>query len=473
MAPSSTSRPSPTTRAPHADDWRPNPGPQTRFLGLACHEALYGGAAGGGKSDALLVDAIRYIGRGYGRDYSALLLRREFPDLEMSLMKRAHALYPRIGGDWNGGTKTWRFPLGETVRFGHAQHDLDVHQYQGAEFQFVGFDEVTSFTKYQYTYLISRLRSSKGVPCRLRGATNPGGEGHDWVFARFGAWLDPDCAIRAEPGQVLYFVRDDDGNEKLAQKTDDGARGRTFVPALLTDNPFLSTDGSYARGLDELDPVTRAQLKGGDWLIKPAAGLYFKRDWFTFVDSAPAAGQRIRYWDRAATEAASGKDPDWTAGVRLCLTADGLIFVEDVVRFRGNPGQVEATIKATAELDGKGVTVGIEQDPGQAGKFEASYYVRALAGWTVKPYPVSGNKIHRAGPISSQASAKNVRIVRGTWNDVFVKELEQFPEGGHDDQVDALSGGYSAALGSYDDLLEALQTTDEVDLRARLARFGR
>lgn len=443
-AQSSSSRPSPTTRAAHAEDWRPNPGPQTRFLGLTCFEALYGGAAGGGKSDALLVDAIRGVGRGYGRNYAGLILRREFPDLEMSLMRRAHALYPRIGGVWHGDNKTWTFPERETVRFGHAQHELDVHRYQGAEFQYCAFDELTSFTEYQYKYLISRLRSSVGVPCRLRGATNPGGKGHEWVFKRFAPWLDFSSPVRADPGKIIYFRRDASGTEQPSAKGDDGALGRTFVPALLADNPFLANDGNYSRALDELDPLTRAQLKHGDWLARAAAGMYFKRAWFEFVDAAPAAGRRIRYWDRAATEEGSGNDPDWTVGVKLCVTDNGLVYVEDVVRFRGNPHEVEKTIRATAELDGRTVQVGIEQDPGQAGKFEAAYYVRALAGWTVKPYPVTKAKDVRAGPVSSQASAGNVKIVRGPWNDTFVKELEQFPEGNHDDQVDALSGGYSA-----------------------------
>ena len=441
--PSSSFRPSPTTE--REGDWRPNAGPQARFLSLTCFEALYGGAAGGGKSDALLVDAIRGVGKGYGRNYAALLLRREFPDLEMSLMRRAHVLYPMIGGKWKGDSKTWTFPGKETVRFGHAQREADVHQYQGAEFQFVGFDELTSFTEYQYKYLISRLRSSHGIPCRLRGATNPGGAGHEWVFRRFGNWLDPDAKPTAAPGQILYFTRDDAGNECLVPKGTPGALGRTFVPALLSDNPFLASDGVYGRALDELDPVTRAQLKSGNWLIKPAAGLYFKRGWFEIVDAAPAIGRRMRYWDRAATEEGKG-DPDWTAGTKLCLTPEKLLYVEDVVRFRANPGNVESTVKMTAELDGKGVIVGIEQDPGQAGKFEAAYYIRALAGWNVKAFPASGDKITRAGPVSAQAYAGNVKIVRGPWNEAFIQELEQFPEGNHDDQVDSLSGGYSALL---------------------------
>lgn len=453
--PLSTYLPKTTNR--HSDDWYPNKGPQSRYLSLTCFEALYGGAAGGGKSDALLVDAIRGVGRGHGAGYAALLLRREFPDLEMSLMRRAHTLYPRIGGTWSGQSKTWTFPGRETVRFGHAQHELDVHQYQGAEFQFVGFDELTSFTEYQYTYLISRLRSPLGIRCRLRGATNPGGKGHEWVFKRFAPWLDSSSLTRARPGEVFYFTRDTDGAERLSSKGQPGALGRTFVPAMLADNPYLATDGVYSRSLDELDPVTRAQLKNGDWLARPAAGLYFKREWFQFVDAAPIVGQRIRYWDRAATEAAKGKDPDWTVGVKLCVTPERLIFVEDVVRFRGNPGEVERTIKVTAELDGKSCVVGIEKDPGQAGKFEAAYYVKALAGWRVMPYPITGDKVTRCGPISSQSSAGNVRIVRGKWNDAFVSELEQFPEGNHDDQVDALSGSYAALANKASAMVVALQ----------------
>jgi predicted phage terminase large subunit-like protein len=443
----------PPTRKPHPDDWRPHAGPQTRFLSLTCFEALYGGAAGGGKSDALLVDAIRCVGKGYGRNYHALLLRREFPDLQMSLILRSHTLYPRLGARWKGDEKIWTFPDGEVVRFGHAQHEYDVHQYQGAEFQFVGFDEVTSFTEYQYTYLISRLRSSYGVPVRLRAATNPGGPGHEWVFKRFRFWLDPNEPVRAMPSQPIYTIRDSSGVEHVVEKgtvDSDGkqALGRTFVPARLEDNPSLSGT-NYARGLLELDPVTREQLKNGNWLIKPASGLYFKRGWFKIVDASPVEATRIRYWDRASTEEpgssnAKNKDPDWTVGAKLALAPDRSVYVEHVHRFRGNPGEVERAIKMTAELDGKNVWIGIEQDPGSAGKFEASYYVKELQAWNVKAYPATKDKITRAGPFSSQSLAGNVHIVRGDWNDQYIQELEGFPEASHDDQVDASSGGFNA-----------------------------
>ncbi|RYE77593.1 MAG: terminase, partial [Myxococcales bacterium] len=124
-------------RPDHPEDWRPHKGPQQRFLSLTCFEALYGGAAGGGKSDCLLVDAIRYVGRGYGTAYQAILFRRTYPELEKSLIVRSHDLYPRIGGRYNEQKKVWTFPGQERVLFGYMQRDEDRLQYQGAAFQFV------------------------------------------------------------------------------------------------------------------------------------------------------------------------------------------------------------------------------------------------------------------------------------------------------------------------------------------------
>ena len=420
-------------------DWKPNKGPQTRFLSLTCDEVLYGGAAGGGKSESLLIDAIRLVGRGYGRAYSALLLRREFPELEKSLIFRSQELYPRLGGKYNDQKHVWKFPDGERVYFGHLQHEKDVKQYQSAEFQYIGFDELTQFTERQYVYLFSRCRSSKDVPLRMRGATNPGSEGHEWVFARWGYWLNPESKTRAESGQVLYLLRDDDGKEIVVPKGTPDAQSRTFVSSFIDNNPHI--DARYRRKLKELDPVTRRQLEFGDWLIKPAKGLYFKRPWFKVVSARPTHPQTqwVRFWDRAATEG----DGDWTVGLLLAKTPDGVLWICDVVRLQGNPGQVEATIRQTAQLDGINVMVGLSEDPGQAGKFESSYYSKALAGFNVRFLRESGSKIVRCQPASAQASVGNFRIVAGDWCREFLNELEAFPEGKWDDQVDSLSGAFN------------------------------
>lgn len=444
--------------------WTPLPGPQTRFLSLKCFEALLGGAAGGGKTDSLLVDAIRYVGAGHGRNYMALILRREFPDLNLSLVPRSHVLYPRLGGKYNKVDHVWTFPGGESVHFGHCQHEHDVHRYQGAAFQFIGFDELTTFTEYQYTYLISRLRSAHGVPLRLRGATNPGGAGHEWVFRRFGRWLDPSAPDRSAPGEVVYFLKERDDERVVprdAAKEMIRAReaapptaregmplplGRTFVPAKLSDNPYLAADGEYARALEELDPVRRKQLKEGDWLARPAKGEYFKRGWFKFLDAAPAqVTARCRYWDLAGSKSAKG---DWAAGVKISRTPEGLFVIEHVARGRGTPGETRALVKTTAELDGKDLSVWIEQDPGQAGADQMLTYAQLLVGWTVRPRSKRVDKILAAGPLSAQAQAGNVALVRGAWNEAFITEAEAFPEGDHDDQVDGASGGFAVVTGN-------------------------
>ncbi len=433
----------------HAVGFRPHPGPQTRFLALACFEVLYGGAAGGGKSLGGVIGALRRVGRGFGRNYKALLLRREFPEIESTLLPEMEKYYPLLGGRYRSQKKYWVFPEGERIYLGHAQHAEDIKRYLGTEWQYLFFDELTTFERTQYIYAISRLRSSHGIPVFVRSGTNPGqGSGHEWVFERWAPWLNPEHPIQAAPEQILYFVRDADAVEHCVPRgTRDYegnlALGRTFIPALSTDNPSLSP--SYRRILDELDPVTRAQLKHGNWLIKPGRGLYYKRPWLSVVDAAPARAIRVRYWDKAATQDGG----DWTVGVRLAMPTDrefrGLYFIEDVKRERGSPRVVENLVMATAREDGLDVTIGVPEDPGQAGKFEADYYLRELGskGYTVRARRETGDKISRQNPVSAQAEAGNLKVVRGPWNKVFLDELEAFPEGAHDDDVDSLSGAFA------------------------------
>src|SRR5262249_45120017 len=157
------------------------------------------------------------------------------------------------------------------------ERDADVNQYQSAEFQFIGFDELTHFSLKQYVYMISRARSPHGIRPRIRSATNPGGPGHEWVMKRWAPWLDPNCELHAKPGQALRYANKEDGEEYR----EGGPLSRVFIPARVTDNPHLMHgDPGYLERLGALDPVTRARLRDGNWLIRPAAGLYFKRLWF-------------------------------------------------------------------------------------------------------------------------------------------------------------------------------------------------
>ena len=183
-------------------------------------------------------------------------------------------------------------------------------------------------------------------------------------------------------------------------------------------------------------PRARAQIRN----IRPAAGLYFKREWCAVVDEAPADLDIVRYWDLAATEKTEFNNPDWTVGVKLGRDRSGGYWLLDMVRARANPGDVEQLLLNTATQDGKRVTIGFGQDPGQAGKSQAQHLVRALSGFTVRSATESGDKLTRFGPFSSQCRAGNVKIRRGSWNEELFRVLEGFPDLAHDDEVDACSG---------------------------------
>jgi len=219
-----------TSAIPHS----PTP-KQAAFLILDGMEALYGGAAGGGKSDALLMASLQYIDVP---GYAALLLRRRITDSSLpgAILTRSHEWMTESDAKWNGEKRTWTFPSGATLTFGYLDRPQDKFRYQSSEFQFIGFDELTQFEEEEYTYLFSRLRrrAALDVPLRMRGASNPGGVGHDWVRRRF--------------------------------LIEGHAHGRWFIPARVDDNPHLDRE-EYMRSLASLDHLTRAQLLEGDWNV--------------------------------------------------------------------------------------------------------------------------------------------------------------------------------------------------------------
>lgn len=432
--------------------WRPNPGPQTRFLASDAYEVLYGGAAGGGKTAALVAGALRYA---HVPGYTAIILRRTFPELDKSVIKQANPLIARAYPDaaYNESKKRWRFASGAELYFASCEHDKDVHKLQGAELQYAAFDEATHFSEYIYRYILSRLRTtSRDVPLRVRAASNPGGPGAEFFINRFAPWLDRRPSYKgplAEPGQRMWYRNGPDG-EEWTSRDDPDALSRVFIPAKLADNPHLDAD--YLKRLRGLGALERAQLIDGDWMATPGAGKVFKRAWFTsFLDHderpAPVV-KSVRYWDRAGS-----RHGDYTVGVRADALDDDTFVVADVERFRGTPGEVEARILAVAEGDGPRVRVVLEQDPGQAGKYEVDSYIKKLAGFNARAVRPTGDKLTRAMPASAQCEAGNVRVVRAGWNGEFFRELEAFPEGSHDDQVDALSGAlgqlFSKGGGEY------------------------
>jgi predicted phage terminase large subunit-like protein len=214
-----------------------------------------------------------------------------------------------------------------------------------------------------------------------------------------------------------------------------------FIPAKLADNPHLDQE-EYKKSLDNLDPITREQLLNGDWDVHPA-GMLFRREWFQIVDEAPAKGMRVvRFWDLAATESGAKNDPDYTVGMMIGVK-DGVYYVLDVRRARVSPLQVERLITQTAALDGTEIPIVIEEEPGSSGKSLIDHYRRdVLLGYTLRAVRPTGSKVTRAGPVASAAEAGNLKLVRGPWIADLLEELEVFPQGAHDDAVDAMSGAF-------------------------------
>jgi len=304
--------------------------------------------------------------------------------------------------------------------------------------QFLGFDELPHFTEYAYRYMQSRLRSAAGIPIRLRATGNPDGPHLEWVRARFAAWIDGDVPA----GESRWYSPDG----VIVPKGTEHALSRCYIPGRLRDNPYLPPE--YVAQLMALDPVTRAKLLDGDWDACVGEGKLFHRDWWQYLDAAPPVARKVRAWDLGA-----GGDP--TEGVLIGDRGPGLIpryVVLDCITHVGPPHEVHALIAATAAADGPDVIVRLPQDPGQAGKAQASYLVQKLAGYNVSTSTESGDKVTRAGPMAAQAEAGNIDILEGDWNDAFLNELSIFPAGAKD-QADAASRAFNElVMGSQFDL---------------------
>ncbi len=396
---------------------RPTPR-QAAFLLLPHREALYGGAVGGGKSFALLMAGLQYADLP---GYNALIVRKSYPMLAQpgGLIFLAKSLLLPIGVAWNASESQFRFPSGATLSFRPFEDASAGANFQGGEYHFIGVDEATDFSEEQVLFLSSRLRRSpdRPFPLRLRLTAYPHGPGKEWIYRRY----------------VLEGARN----------------GRPFVESRLEDNPHIDLP-SYEEWLRGLGPIRYEQFRRGNWTIREE-GTLFKPAWFEgrYIEPSelPSGLRLCRAWDLAATEWGG----DYTAGVLLGRSREGLWYVIDVGRVRRSPLGVERFIGGTAERDaewarGRGYrppVVVMEQEPAASGKGMIDHYRRnVLARHDFRAVSPSGSKEWRAEIVSARAEAKDVFLCRGPWVGDLLDELAAFPHGSHDDQVDALAGAY-------------------------------
>lgn len=385
--------------------WANKPHPkQAAALSLSqIKEIFYGGAAFGGKSDWLLMEASQYADNPKSH---SMIFRKTYTDLILqdAILDRAKTWWIPMGIKYNNVERKFTFPSGATVSFGYLQNSDHHLRYQGAAWTMLGFDEASQLRPNQMEYLSSRVRRmlNTDVPLRIRYASNPGDIAHEWLKERF---IDAPNTIE-----------------------------HCFVPSKVGDIPSADNE-EYTKALKKLDSVTYAQLMHGDWEAQIDSG-WMEVDKIKVEENLPDAPEYIRFWDCAATDG----DGDYTVGVKAALI-DGVYYIYDVRRFRKNPSGVEEEIKLAAEEDGYECIIRMEQEPGSSGKTVINNYSRRiLVGYTFRGVPSTGPKTERAKPVASAIGNGNVVMKKAEWNRAFKDELRAFPKGTNDDQVDATSG---------------------------------
>lgn len=452
---------------------RPQPGPQEAFLASSADITIYGGAAGGGKTYALLMSPLRHKNvDGYG----CVIYRKNFNQIfaQGGLWDESNNMYQGISGAkaklsryiWQFGNKAQ--PMLSKVSFAHIERDDDVYKWQGAQICDICFDELTHFSEFTFFYMLSRNRSVCGVRPSMRGTCNP--DADSWVAKFLEWWIDQDTGypIKENSGKVRWMIRRSEGIQWASSKKElielygltteeelSEPKSVTFIASTIEDNQILlQSNPSYRANLKALPQVERERLLYGNWKIKPAAGLYFKREQIELVPIIPNDVVKwVRAWDLAATAEDEGGEPAYTAGVLMGLRSNGRFIIADVINVRKSAHDVRKVVKHTAVTDRalhKRVRVRLPKDPGQAGKDQAKNFIKFLAGFDVVTIAETGSKEARSEPFAAQWQGGNVDVLVADWNDMFFSQLESFPSSKYKDLVDASNSAFSELADTFD-----------------------
>jgi predicted phage terminase large subunit-like protein len=446
------------------DDLTPQPGPQLDFLSTPADIAIYGGAAGGGKTFALLLEPIRHLDNP---QFGSVIFRRQAVQItnEGGLFDTSFMVYPIVEGSPRlSPTRSWVFPSGSSITFNHLNTESDILNWQGAQIPLIGFDELTHFTENQFWYMLSRNRSTCGVKPYIRATCNP--DADSWVAELIEWYIDQNTGypITARSGKIRYVARID-GHLKWANSSEELVKeypgsvpkSFTFIAATLADNKrLIESDPSYEANLRMLNRVEQERLLHGNWKIKPIAGSYFPAYCVGTLPVVPTDVRVwVRRWDLAATEPSEANpSPDASASILMGRRSNGRFVIANGITLKKGAHIVRDVIKHTAAQDkanyGRVITV-LPQDPGQAGKDQVASMTSMLAGYAIKSVRETGPKETRAEPLSAQWQVGNIDIVEGQWNKEYLSQMESFPSKGiHDDYVDASSGAFLECISGAD-----------------------
>lgn len=368
----------------------------------------------------------------------------------------------------------YTFSGGSEIKFAHLEHEKSKYDHDGAQYAFIGFDELIHFTRTQFFYLLSRNRSACGVRPYVRATSNP--DASSWVKQFITWWLDLGTGLPV-PDRIgvlrwFYVVADEPnwyGSRQEAESAHPDLaavappKSCTFIPAMLSDNAILcAQDPGYRANLLAMSWVERSRLLDGNWNVTAADGM-FRQEWFpppvAAADLPKLWKRKVRAWDFAATEPKDNNDPDWMVGTLMGKDEQDRVWVLDVRRYRISPLKVKTVVRETAAADGPDVDVVIEQEPAAAGKVLA-HELRSLLttpkddqGNPQQAFrcliaavnKTTGDKVTRAYPFSAACEQGKVWLAAGGWVRTWHSELSQFPaKGVHDDQVDSAVAGFRA-----------------------------
>ena len=419
-------------------------------------EILESQAAGSGKTEAVVLDPLQHIEDG---NYEAITFRRSTKSLKGAggIFNKAGKIYNRIGAKVNSTEMKYTFPSGATCRYSHLEHGVATAEqdHAGLEYSSITFEELHTFDRESFFFMLTRLRSNANVPSKVKATMNPctresqGGWIHEFLE---GFYIDDyGYPIQENSGKIRYFVSDEDGHidmadtegELLARHGNDcSPMSFSFISALIVDNPVLcKLQPDYLRALRNAGRVERERLLFGCWNVAPKGGGYFQRDWVDFIDrrDLPKLTKAIRCWDLASSvKSEVNSDPDATASVLMGTDSNGRIYIIDACDLFGRPAQVSDKILERGIMDGKATPIGIPQDVGAAGVVAFSHYANPLMqrGFKVKRMKARKGKLERFQGFSNAAENGMVTIVRGDWNRKFMSQLEDFDpqrKRGHDD----------------------------------------